>query len=172
MKKLLPVAILTLVIVADLSGQTVTCPTVEVVGPAGVTAPGEAMFYRADVSGAGGEKVTSYKWTVSAGTIADGQGTDQIRIVSTREQAGSNITATVTVKGPGESCVATASETAPVMANIVSMMPADEYGETSWEEERARFDNLLIQLNHDPKLHAFIQMAVPANETLITHLYF
>jgi hypothetical protein len=122
------------------------------------------MVFRAKVSGVASETVRSFDWTVSSGTITTGQGTDRIKVFS--EENGSNVTATVTIRGSGESCVSTASKTAVAPANIGCPMPADEYSEASWEDERARLDNLLVQIRNNPKAHAFIQMAVPPRVTI------
>lgn len=165
MKNLVAIAVLTLLVTLSSRPQTPNgCPTVEVVGPSGITKVGDGMFFRANVSGTGADKLKTFEWKVSGGVITDGQGTDQIRATSAVD--GINITATVTVKSTEPSCEVTGSETAPVMANNLCTMPMDDYGDASWEEEQARLDSLFTDLNRNPDAHAYIEIAVPASESI------
>jgi hypothetical protein len=57
------------------------CPTLSVVGPPGVTNPGDKMTFRVD----GGAVDLKYSWTVSAGTIVGGQATPAIFVATTAD---------------------------------------------------------------------------------------
>jgi hypothetical protein len=63
------------------------------------------------VSGDFGSDMT-YNWTVSAGEIVEGQGTPKIKVKTTREMAGGNLTASVEISSERVAgiCGRTASE--------------------------------------------------------------
>ena len=132
--------------------QICSCPTLTVSGPSGITNPGDAMTFTASVSG----NVT-YTWSVSAGTIESGQGTPSITVRTTKEMAGSNVTATVDIGGtdPACNCVKTASETAGVVANPTNTVE-DEFGKAENDDVKARVDNFYIQLNNNPNAQGYI----------------
>ena len=146
------------------------CPTVEVIAPEGLTIMGDEVIFRAKLSGSDKPPDMSYKWIVSAGKITEGQGTGRITVIIEEDSGVQDqlieLIATVTAKGPDGTCVSTATEIANVIPNIGCMMPIDEYGASPWEDEQARLDNLFIQLRNSPNAHAYIEMAVPANETI------
>lgn len=50
------------------------CPSITVIGPMGITNPGDKIIFRVD----GGAVDLTYLWSVSAGTIVEGQGTPVI----------------------------------------------------------------------------------------------
>src|SRR5262249_33571698 len=56
-----------------------SCPTLEVTGPSSVSAPGAIMPFAVIVSDPSLRKLT-FAWTVSAGTIVEGQGTRVIKV--------------------------------------------------------------------------------------------
>jgi hypothetical protein len=84
------------------------CPTISVIGPAGIPRPNEVMRYTAKVDTKGHEFAIQYFWTVSAGTIISGQGTTSIEV---KPPENKSLTVTVEIKGLPDSCPATASET-------------------------------------------------------------
>ncbi len=130
------------------------CPTLSVTGPAGITTPGDAMTFTANVSG--GASVT-YNWTVSRGTIESGQGTPSIRVRTSREDAGQNITATVNLGGqdPACNCPETASETAPVDPYPEPLL-VDEFAKLQNDDVRARLDAFFVELQNNPTNQGYI----------------
>ena len=79
------------------------CPKTEVKCPDSVH-KGETLKITAIVKG-GDEQVTpTYNWTVSAGTIASGQGTATIEVNSDEVAADSTVTATVETGGYDRDC--------------------------------------------------------------------
>lgn len=134
--------------------QTCVCPTLDVTGPATTIAPGESMTFTANVSGGSGETVT-YNWTVSAGTIIEGQGTPVIRVATTPEMAGSNVTATVEIGGVCEECRKTDSETAPIAPNP-EPIEVDDFGKEPNDQIRGRLDSFFTQLQNNPSAQAYI----------------
>ena len=69
------------------------CPTLNVSGPASVK-EGEGMTFTSNASG-----VDKYNWTVSGGTISEGQGTSVIKVDTTGVACGTTITATAEMAG-------------------------------------------------------------------------
>jgi len=89
------------------------CPTLEVTGPSGVTARGTIMPFVVLVSEPR-LKNLSFAWTVSTGTIAEGQGTRVIKVRAPAPNGTKTITATVTVQGLPQGCRNMASDTAEI----------------------------------------------------------
>ncbi len=129
-----------------------SCPSLSVSPPSGVTSPGDAMTFTASASGN-----LTYNWTVSAGTIESGQGTPVITVRTTKEMAGSNVTATVEIGGtePRCKCPTTASETAPVQPKPTSSV-VEEFGPKSNDDVKALVDNFFIQLNNNPTAQGYV----------------
>lgn len=141
--------LLACLILAAASAATSQCPTVTVVGPEGITVPGEEMTFRA-VVGPTTSKL-AYSWMISAGTIVKGQGTPKITVVTAREHAGSSITATVKLEGLSISCERSASETAGVAPVPGCGLPLDQWSNLKPNDERGRLDLLFAELSNNPK---------------------
>lgn len=131
-----------------------TCPTLSISGPSGVTQPGEAMTFTANVSG--GDSLT-YNWTVSAGTIESGQGTPSITVRTTRDMANSNVTATLNIGGtdPACNCQKEISDSGSVAA-LPSNITVDEFGPVANDDLKARIDNFYVQLGNNPGAQGYI----------------
>lgn len=139
--------LLTGLILAAAVAASAQCPTLTVVGPAGITNPGDEMTFRAELN-AIGPKV-SYLWSVNAGTIIKGQGTSEIAVLATRELEGTAITATVEVDGLPQNCTRSASETAGVAQTIIGCA-GDEWGDLKPNDERGRLDMFFAELSNNP----------------------
>jgi hypothetical protein len=81
----------------SLPWQQKPCPTISVSCPPS-SEPGEAITFKADIVGGSSDVVPEYSWTISAGTIVEGQGTPTIK-VDTRGTGGQALTASVDVAG-------------------------------------------------------------------------
>ena len=90
----------------------------------------------------------TYSWSVSAGTITGGQGTDTIT-VDTKGTGGQTITASVDLGGLDPSCGHTASASTGIKP-VVKPRKFDEYGNIRFNDEKARLDNFAIQLQNEP----------------------
>jgi len=149
------------------------CPSLSVSGPAGVTNPGDSMTFTATVSG-GTSQVTTYNWTVSAGTITSGQGTPSITVATDSSMAGGNVTATVNIGLDTDcGCVKNASETAPVAPKPVAVL-VDEFGKLPNDEIRSRLDAFFTELSNNPNNQGYIinygtDKEIAARERLITN---
>jgi len=131
------------------------CPPLSVSGPAGLTQPGQTMTFTASSAGD-----VSYNWTVSSGTIESGQGTPSITVRTSMADAGTNITATVTISGPEVdrpdcNCEKTRSEIGSVAREQVPDL-SDEVGVATDDDIKARVDSFYNQLNNNPNARGFI----------------
>ncbi|MBK8149932.1 MAG: hypothetical protein IPK58_17450 [Acidobacteria bacterium] len=131
-----------------------SCATISV-SDGGVVRPGDEMNFVATAGGGSGD--LSYNWTVSNGTIVGGQGTPAIRVATTREMEGQNITATVEISGSNlcASCQKTASNNGSV-AGIIKPFIIDEFGKLPDDEVKARVDALYITLGNNPNAQGYI----------------
>jgi hypothetical protein len=139
------------------------CPKIAVVGPSGVTRAGESMTFSASISSGAPGKV-EYNWTVSAGTIQNGQGTSSINVRSTPEMGETMITATVKVSGLLAGCSDSAYEEAGIIA-IIDPESADSFGNLSKSDVKARIDNVYIRLQNDPDLRCIIIVGFNKNDS-------
>ena len=130
------------------------CPTVTVSCADSVQEGAPATFTAKYTPGTPPVSPT-YNWTVSAGTITSGQGTDTIT-VDTAGKGGQTITATVELGGLDPSCGRTASCSTPVMGQPPVSRKFDEYGNIRFNDEKARLDNFAIQLQNEPTAQGYI----------------
>lgn len=126
------------------------CPNVAIECPDRVVV-NEPLTFRSSVSG--GSKVRqTYNWTISAGRIIDGQGTDTIH-VDTTGLAGQSVTATLSMGGYNLDCTATCTVQFPVP---VECRKFDEFPAISYNDLKARLDNYAIELQNDPTATAYV----------------
>jgi len=128
-----------------------SCPTVSVTCPDSVTENAPVTF-SASLSGGTPSIKPIYRWTVSAGRIVSGQGTESIS-VDTAGLAGQTIRATLDVGGYGESCPASCSVSIPIE---IKPRKFDEYYDIARNDEKARLDNYAIQLQSEPGTQGYI----------------
>ena len=130
------------------------CPTsVEVRCPSGLRAAGEGLTFTGSFQSSSNELLT-YNWTVSAGTITSGQGTDSIN-VDTTGLSGRSVTATMTLGGLDPLCMRAASCTATMKPPPMSIK-FDEYRDLSPNDEKVRLDNFAARLRGDPTAQGYI----------------
>lgn len=106
----------------------------------------------------------SYYWSITAGMIVSGQGTATIKIQTTEEMAGMNVTAAVKVPGVAAGCADTASEIAGIEP-ISPICNLDEFGKLTRGGVKARMDNFLIHLQNNPEAEGFIVVHLNEKET-------
>jgi hypothetical protein len=147
------------------------CPEVTVSGPSGVTRVGDTMTFVANVNSDDADKL-GYERSVSAGTIEEGKGTSSIVVRTTKEMNDVSVTATVNITGLSEGCNATASEGGSVSAGCGLISPIDEFGRFSKNDTRARIDNFLIRLKHDPDSIGLIVIKLNERESRALKLAF
>ena len=134
--------------------------------PVSVSAPktvgeGEIITYAADVS-YGGTSGLRYNWTISPATarIMTGAGTPTITVDSTG-LGGQRIIATLTVDdgSTDPACAQTAQAVSVVAAEEKKILVAREFDECdncTFDDQKARLDNLAVELQNDPTTTAYI----------------
>ena len=123
----------------------VSCPT-----PAGVDQP---LTFTSKYTGGTPGTSPVYNWTVSAGTITEGQGTDTIK-VDTTGLAGQTIHASLSLGGYNLECAADCAVALPVPKLISRRF--DEFPDITRNDEKARLDNFGIELQNDPTATAYV----------------
>jgi hypothetical protein len=134
------------------------CPTLDVSGGGQVEA-GTPMTFTANLTGGSDTTGLTYSWTVSAGTIASGQGTPSITVDTTGLSNGTNITADVVVTGPGlcEECrELRGSDTGSVIIKEIPPQLVDQFGNLPNDEVRARLDAFFVALGNNPGAQGYI----------------
>lgn len=142
--------VLLLAIASVVRAQTplTPCATVVVAGLSEVE-PGAALVFNASITGPIHTTKPEFKWSVSAGTIMSGQGTEVIT-VDTAGLGGQELTATAELSGAPLGCKGSASRTAQVKVQpFVCGLPFDQYGDIDFEDEKARLDNFAIQISNE-----------------------
>jgi hypothetical protein len=128
------------------------CPTITMETPSSTICPLATVTFTAGVTGGDPVGQQTYHWTVSAGKIVSGQGTQTIT-VATADAQGSEINdgvkATVEVGGLGQSCSNAASYTVRVDA-FCSERKFDEYGDISFDDEKVRLESFINKLQSEP----------------------
>jgi len=123
------------------------CPAIEISCPTNISY-GEPLTFSSRMTGGVPANTNAlYNWTVSAGTITSGQGTDTIR-VDTTDLGGQSITATLSVGGYNLECAASCTVMIPL--SIPKSRKFDEFPDISRNDEKARLDNFTIELQNDP----------------------
>lgn len=134
--------------------------------PVNVSAPstaneGEIITYTADVAYSGTAGLT-YTWTVSPGNanILNGQGTPTITVDSTG-LAGQTITATLVVDdGSGDpmcrQSALASTRIPPPEKRIIVGREFDTCCSCSYDDQKARLDNLAVELQNDPTTRTYI----------------
>lgn len=128
------------------------CPAVEVTCPTTVGIDQLATFTSRYAGGTAGISPV-YNWTVSAGTIVEGQGTDTIK-VDTTGMAGQTIRASLSLDGYNLECAADCAVSVPVPK--LTGRRFDEFPDISRNDEKARLDNFAIELQNDPSATAYV----------------
>jgi hypothetical protein len=129
-----------------------SCPVVEISCPTniGINQP---LTFSARVSGGNPPVPPVYNWTVSAGTIVEGQGTSSIR-VDTTGLAGETVKATLSMGGYTIDCSANCSASVPLPS--AKCRKFDEFPEISRNDEKARLDNYAVEIQNDPTSTAYV----------------
>jgi hypothetical protein len=135
--------------------------------PVNVSAPksvgeGEIVTYAADVSYGGGASDLRYKWTVSPASarIMSGAGSPTITVDSTG-LGGQRIIATLSVDNGSKDpeCAQTAQAVSVVAAEEKKILVAREFDEClncTFDDQKARLDNLAVELQNDPTMTGYI----------------
>ena len=129
------------------------CPAIEIVCP-NTVALGQPITFSSRLTGGVPANTNAvYNWTVSAGRIIEGQGTDTIK-VDTTGAGGQSVKASLSVGGYNLECAADCSVAVPLPPLTNSKF--DEFPDISRNDEKARLDNYGIALQNDPTSTAYV----------------
>ena len=129
------------------------CPAIEISCPTYVGIDQPITFTSKYTGGVPGSVNPVYNWTVSAGTIIEGQGTSTIK-VDTKGLGGETVRATLSMGGYTLECSADCVVTIPLPK--LSSRKFDEFPDISRNDEKARLDNFAIELQNDPTATAYV----------------
>lgn len=134
--------------------------------PVNISAPnqvteGEIITYTADVAYSGNAAL-NYKWVVSPSSarVISGLGTSTLNVDSTG-LGGQRITATLTADDGSSdpSCAQSAqavSIIAPIKKVAIVAREFDECNKCTFDDQKARLDNLAVELQNDPSTRAYV----------------
>ena len=129
------------------------CPAIEISCPTYV-AMDQPLTFTSRYSGGIPANVTPvYNWTVSAGTIIAGQGTETIK-VDIAGLAGQTVRASLSMGGYNLECSADCAISIPLPK--LNARRFDEFPDISRNDEKARLDNFGIELQNDPTATAYV----------------
>jgi hypothetical protein len=94
-----------------------------------------------------------YNWSVSAGTITEGQGTSSIR-VDTTGLAGQTVKASLSMGGLTMDCSGSCAVSIPIPG--AKCRKFDEFPDISRNDEKARLDNYGVEIQNDPTTTAYV----------------
>jgi hypothetical protein len=129
------------------------CPAIEITCPPTVAIDQPITFSSNYTGGVPANVTPVYNWSVSAGTIIEGQGTSSIK-VDTTGLAGQSVTATLSMGGYNLECSASCSVGIPLP--IPTNRKFDEFPDIQRNDEKARLDNFAIELQNDPTATAYV----------------
>lgn len=128
------------------------CPNVSVVCPTQV-AVDQPLTFTSNVYGGTSTSAMTFNWTVSAGTIIEGQGTPTIK-VDTTGLAGQTVRATLSMGGLPLECSDSCAVSIPLPAPQCRKF--DEFPDIARNDEKARLDNFAVELQNDPTSKGYV----------------
>lgn len=141
----------TRVLVNKCPPPALVCPTISISCPDNPSVD-QPVEFKATVTGGPPNVERIYNWTLSAGTITSGQGTDSIR-VDTAGLEGRSVRASLAIGGFPMDCSASCVVQFPVP---VGCRRFDEFPDIARNDEKARLDNYAIELKNDPTATAHV----------------
>lgn len=129
------------------------CPAIEISCPTNIAIDQPITFTSRYTGGVPANVTPVYNWTVSAGTIIEGQGTSTIK-VDTKGLGGETVTASLSMGGYTLECSAECAVTIPLPK--ITPRKFDEFGDIARNDEKARLDNFAIELQNDPTATAYV----------------
>jgi hypothetical protein len=133
--------------------QPPICPSIIVSCPDKVRV-NQSVTFSASVTGGSPNVTPVYNWTVSAGRIVAGEGTNTIT-VDTAGLGGQSIGATVSIPGY-DALNCSASGMVPIQPETPGCRKFDVCENCRFNDEKARLDNYGIELQNDPTATAYV----------------
>jgi hypothetical protein len=125
----------------------VPCPQLVVQGPGRSVRDGEQISFAANIGGGDPNVQPVFNWSISSGTIVNGQGTRTIQVDSTGAGNDRQITADLLIGGYSFECRNSATATVPVAAPAKKV---DEFGDLPAQDESGKLDSIVNYLNQAP----------------------
>ena len=129
------------------------CPAIEISCPTYVALDQPLTFTSRYTGGVPANITPVYNWTVSAGTIIEGQGTDTIK-VDTKGLGGQTVRASLSMGGYTLECAADCAVAIPLPKR--ESRKFDDYLNIARNDEKARLDNFAIELQNDPTATGYV----------------
>ena len=154
MKNLVYASIFILANIVFVSAQTTgwTCPAISISGPSGIVMPYESAAYSVSANAAGNDLKLEYVWSVSAGEIVEGQGTQGITV----RQPENQLTVTVELIGLPDSCQNTFSETSSGNCGLPIAEELNEFSGDFAKIDKTSFDKIIDALQNDSNAQLYI----------------
>ncbi|HEY0170533.1 MAG TPA: hypothetical protein VGB98_05890 [Pyrinomonadaceae bacterium] len=131
------------------------CPFVRVEGATFIPKPSGPLSFKASLSVNNSKVSPTFSWSVSAGRIVEGQGTNTVTVEPPPGASG-EVVAKVEVHGFSLECPAESTAAYAKTAAGVTHFKLDEFGDIRQGDTKARLDNLAIELNNDPTLQVHL----------------
>ena len=131
------------------------CPFVSVRSLPYVPKPSSPLEFKAIVESYDKKIQPTFEWKVSQGQIVSGQGTDTIA-VEVPDGASGDVIARVDVGGYSLECPITTTTAISKTTFGVSHFKFDEYGDICSGDEKARLDNLAIELQNNLEFQVYV----------------
>lgn len=129
------------------------CPAIEISCPTTIGIDQPITFTSRYTGGTPANVTPVYNWSVSAGTIIEGQGTSRIK-VDTTGLDGQTVRATLSMGGYNLECSADCVVSIPLPK--LTSRKFDEFPDIQRNDEKARLDNFAIELQNDPTATAYV----------------
>jgi len=130
------------------------CPSVSLTGPNRVLR-GSPVKVVAVIEGETKKDSVKYEWDVSAGSIAAGQGTQELVVdtgeLNVDEEEDVTIKVTLRLSGSARECAKTVFHTVTVGGQLAPAILVDRYNHIKESDEKARLDNFAIMLQNQPQ---------------------
>jgi hypothetical protein len=136
------------------------CPNVSISCPAQIL-PDQPVTFTASIAGGSADIPANYSWSISGGTIIEGQGTPTIK-VDTKGFAGQTIRAQFAVNGYPQECSAYCVVQIPLPKATCKRF--DEFPSIQRNDEKARLDNFVVELQRDPTVTGYVVGSPGAKE--------
>jgi hypothetical protein len=162
MRSLLLLFLLLLVLASGVIAQSQpaqSCPMISIDGPTGMNNFGEQIRLKAQVTPPPTQKLT-YIWILTSCTFIGDPTSGEITIQAAGEPncGGNEVMVELKVGGLDSMCDSSAIAKFPFYKNC-EVLPIDEYEATVFTNaEKARVDNLAIQMSYNPRLNGYVIM--------------
>jgi hypothetical protein len=135
------------------TNETSPCPTINLLGPAGISDADEPIVFTAALSKEAEKFNLKYVWTVSTGEIAEGQGTLALKVL--QKDFHETLTASLEIIGLPKQCESTASVSVYICRPL-NFVQIEEFSIPASQIDKVRLDNLLNELQNQPATIAYI----------------